>query len=163
MTATPSFRKWLKVAHLISAGLWVGGTAALTVLICLYHPDSTKAVEVQNTMLILLDFAIIAPGALGCLVTGILYAWKTPYGFFRFKWIIAKWAINLTFICFGGLVLVPWLEHSIARSQTITDVAAETAAMMGIHIFLNVGQWAVILFLMILSVFKPWGKTRFNF
>lgn len=158
-----SFRKWLKVAHLTSAGLWIGGTAALTVLICLYHPDTSKAVEVQNTLLMLLDFAIIAPGALGCLATGILYAWKTPYGFFRFKWVITKWVLNLSFICIGGLVVVPWLEEAIVQSATMTDVTAETAAMMGMHLFINVGQWSVILFLMIISVFKPWGKTRFDF
>lgn len=155
-------RKWIRVLHLLSAGLWIGGTAALTSVICLFHPQSPAELLAQNRILMTIDFFIIAPGALGCLASGILYARRTPYGFLRFRWIIAKWLVNIGFIVFGGLVVVPWLERGIARSLAIQDIPTETWSIIGMHLTVNTLQWATIILVVIISVFKPWGRTRFD-
>ena len=154
-------RKWLKVMHLIAAGVWIGGTATLTALICLYHPDSPESFRAHNSLLRMIDLYIIAPAALGCLVTGAIYSSYYNFGFFRLKWVMAKWCINVFFIAFGILVMLPWLDGAIALTLTVANAAEETAAIRAMHIFINIGQWAVIVLLVCLSVFKPWGKTRF--
>lgn len=155
-------RKWIRILHLLSAGLWIGGTAALTSVICLFHPQNPSELLAQNRILMTIDFFIIAPGALGCLASGILYARRTPYGFLRFRWIIAKWVVNIGFIIFGGLVVVPWLERGIARSFTIQNLPTETWNVVGMHLLVNTMQWSIIILLVVISVFKPWGRTRFD-
>ena len=153
-------KRLLKMAHLFSAGLWIGGTAALTALICLYHPQNPGQMHAQNSLLMLLDFYIIAPGALGCLLTGLLYGWKTKYGFFRFRWIVCKWLLNLAFITFGGLVVVPWLENALAASSAMQTITPENTQIMLMHMLINVVQWSVIVFILYLSVFKPWMPRK---
>ena len=163
MTKTASislrFKRILKIFHIFSAGLWIGGTASLTLLICLYHPQTPEELYAKSNLLMLIDYYIIAPGALGCSMTGLVYGFKTKYGFFRFKWITAKWIINILFIVFGALIVVPWLEYSITTSTSIQTVADESAKVIFTHISINIIQWAVILFMLYLSVFKPWSTS----
>ncbi len=163
-TGSPSLnvRKWVKVLHIISAGVWIGGTASLTALICRYHPDSPESFRAHYSLLRIIDLYIIAPGAFGCFITGGIYSYAYNFGFFRLKWIIAKWLLNISFILFGGAVVLPQLDAAIALSENMATVAAETAAMQVMHISINIVQWVIIVFLVFLSVFKPWGKTRPN-
>lgn len=161
MTATATMslplRRTLKIFHIVSAGLWIGGTASLTALICLYHPQTPEQYHAKSSLLMLLDFYIIAPGAIGCAITGFIYGWKTKYGFFRFRWVTLKWFVNILFIAFGGLIVVPWLESSITSSHSMQAMAAESAQIILTHVTINIIQWAVILFMLYLSVFKPWS------
>ncbi len=155
-------RKWVKVLHIISAGVWIGGTASLTALICRYHPDSPESFGAHYSLLRIIDLYIIAPGAFGCFITGAIYSYKYNFGFFRLKWIIAKWLLNISFILFGGIVVLPQLDAAIALGENMAAVAAETAAMEVMHVSINIVQWLIIVLLVFLSVFKPWGKTRFQ-
>jgi len=155
-------RHLLKIFHLLSASLWVGGTATLTVLICLFHPENQLEYSIKNTLLIYLDYFIIAPGAAGCFITGLIYGFKTKYGFFRHKWIIYKWIINISFIVFGALIVVPWLENSIDICSSLiqlTEPVPEFVNLMWMHALINIVQWSVIIFTLYLSVFKPWSKN----
>lgn len=156
-------KRLLKFFHLLSAGLWIGGTATLTALICLFHPENQLEYTTKNTLLIYLDYYIIAPGAAGCFITGLIYGFKTKYGFFRHKWIICKWIINISFIIFGALVVVPWLENSIMTCSVLTQATEpvpESINLTQMHAFINITQWSIILFALYLSVFKPWSKKQ---
>jgi len=155
-------KRILKFFHILSASLWIGGTATLTALICLFHPENQLEYSIKNTLLIYLDYFIIAPGAAGCFITGLIYGFKTKYGFFRHKWIIYKWVVNISFIVFGGLVVVPWLENAIDTCSSLltqlTEPVPEFVNLMGVHALINIIQWSVILFTLYLSVFRPWSK-----
>lgn len=156
-------KRLLKFFHLLSAGLWIGGTATLTALICLFHPENQLEYITKNTLLIYLDYYIIAPGAAGCFITGLIYGLKTKYGFFRHKWIMYKWIINIGFIIFGALVVVPWLEVSINTCSTLTqftEPVPEFVNLTWMHALINIMQWSVILFMLYLSVFKPWSNRQ---
>ncbi|NHZ47100.1 hypothetical protein [Nitratidesulfovibrio liaohensis] len=153
------FKRVLKILHIFFAGLWIGGTASLALLICLYHPQNPEEFHAKSSILMLLDYYIIAPGALGCSITGFIYGLKTKYGFFRFKWITIKWIINVSFILFGAIIVVPWLEYSITISTSMQNIAEESAKIIFTHILINIIQWAVILFMLFLSVFKPWSAS----
>ncbi len=155
-------RKWLNVLHIISAGIWIGGTASLTALICRYHPDSPESFGAHNSLLKIIDLYIIAPGAAGCLITGAIYSYRYGFGFFRLKWVVVKFLMNITFLLFGGVVVMPEIDAAITLSKNLTAVSEETAAIQAMHISINIMQWLVIVFLVFLSVFKPWGKTGFS-
>lgn len=66
-------------------------------------------------ILFYIDFLIVGPGAGGCFITGFLYARCTPWGFFKYNWIVAKWCANVGFILFGLLWFVPSLESGRHR------------------------------------------------
>lgn len=149
--------KCLKILHLLFAGMWIGGTAALTALICLYHPQSNEALVSKNSILLLLDLYIIAPGAIGCLITGLIYTARTPR-LLRLKWILSKIAVNIVFITAGGLLVVPWLERSIEKGRLWVAPGNESMFEVGTHMSINAVQWTVIVFVIAISVVKPWGS-----
>lgn len=152
-------QKYIKMLHIMFSGLWIGGTAALTALICLYHPQSNEALVSKNSILLLLDLYIIAPGAVGCLVTGLIYTARTPK-LLRLKWILSKIAANIAFIAAGGLFVVPWLERSIEKGRLLASPGSESLFEVGAHVSINAVQWAVIVFVVAVSVFKPWGSLE---
>jgi hypothetical protein len=43
----------------------------------------------------------------GTAITGLLYSLLTPWGFFRHRWLLAKWAIALFCVLSGALWLGP--------------------------------------------------------
>jgi hypothetical protein len=149
--------KCLKILHLLFAGMWIGGTASLTALICLYHPQSNETLVSKSSILLLLDIYIIAPGAIGCLITGLIYTARSPR-LLRIKWVLYKIAANIAFIAVGGLFVVPWLERSIEKGRLLAAPGSESVFEVVTHMSINAAQWAVIVFVVTVSVVKPWGS-----
>jgi uncharacterized membrane protein SirB2 len=67
-------------------------------------------------------------------VSGIALGMGTPWGVFRYPWVIAKLAVIVTVIVVGAAVLRPVLDEDATRNGTALiagaayDVAALTAA-----------------------------------
>ncbi|MDR1395006.1 MAG: hypothetical protein LBK52_02390, partial [Deltaproteobacteria bacterium] len=72
-------QKILKVIHLLMAGLWIGGAVGLNLMLLLLGPAAAgEELYGYNMSVILVDDFVIIPGAMGCLVTGILISGLTP-------------------------------------------------------------------------------------
>ncbi len=65
-----------------------------------------------------IDDFIIIPGAMGCLLTGLIYSVFTNWGWFKYNWIIVKWCINIYGVIFGTFWLGPWLNSLLSISKT---------------------------------------------
>jgi hypothetical protein len=157
--------KWLRVLHMISACLWGGGALSMVMLHCLFTPVSGEALFGRDICLKLVDQYVVTSGALGCLLTGFLFAWKNGWGFFKFKWIVIKWIINLGFIIFGFAFYMPWLEHMSDLSANTGDLVLQTPEYLRSQSLNEISAFAVLgclIFLVWVSVFKPWGKLTFN-
>lgn len=49
---------------------------------------------------------IVIPGAIGCLITGLIYGIFTNWGFFKHNWMMFKWTITVTAIFLGTVSLI---------------------------------------------------------
>lgn len=156
-------RRWLKFAHLFFASLWGGGAVTMVMVFCIIHP-ATAAEQVElSKVFIFMDFIIVGPGAAGCLATGIIYSVYGNYRFFKFKWIMCKYIINIVFILYGSLVFLPFTHKQYLYYSSLPanlPVPAESSAM---NIFCTAQNFCTIIMFIIvvyLSVFKPFSKKR---
>lgn len=154
--------RWLKIAHLIFVAMWIGGALGLLLLIFITPQTENPGVLSgwYRAMRGVDDFIII-PGAMGCLLTGILYGALTPWGWFRHRWITVKWVITVVGILFGTFSLGPWLnalgpivdEHGL--NLAATDYAHNRRML---SLFAPV-QVSTLLFALAISTLKPWKKN----
>ncbi len=156
-------RSTLKTLHVFSACLWLGASASVILLlnVCGWSSD-IKELAVINKGFTYLDFALIIPGAVGSLITGFLMCKTTGWGFFRYRWVIAKWAATLIGILVGAALLGPWqLQMLQLTSQVETGLPTDTYNTVRMA-FAIVGLVQVILLIAIItiSVKKPWGKRN---
>ena len=158
----PRYVKWLKAIHIYLGSVWGGGAASLFALHCLYFPDTGPELYARNIALIYIDSFIIIPSAVGVLLTGLFYAQFTKWGYVKYYWIIIKWSSTLAFVLVGFFWIVPWLNRLKDSSMLFRDqitVDPSFAAPMFLHIAMAGGQALLVLIIVILSVFKPWGRT----
>ncbi|PKN61278.1 MAG: hypothetical protein CVU57_30215 [Deltaproteobacteria bacterium HGW-Deltaproteobacteria-15] len=155
-------QRWLKVFHLFFACLWVGGAVTLCSKQFFVNPaDGGELYGILWTLRYVDDWIII-PGAMGSLLTGLLYSLKTNWGWFKHRWVTVKWVINLYGVIFGTFWLGPWLNSlpPIAKTQGIQalsdPVFAHNRTML---LVFGTFQAATCVFAVFVSVLKPW-KTR---
>lgn len=107
--------KLVKALHLLACVCWVGGAFALMALAGLREArvenSDIAGAAVINMCIFYVDVCVVVPGVVGCIVTGLLYAVYTPFGFFKYFWIIYKWIICLNAFCWGMLFLGPWSDE----------------------------------------------------
>jgi hypothetical protein len=157
-------KAWLKGIHIFFVCLWVG-TAVSMMLLNLVRGHIVNGDELWavNASVKLLDDFIIIPSAIGCLITGILFSWLTHWGFTKFYWIIFKYVIVIATILFGTFFLGPWtngleaiseVEHILALKNPIYITYAKMIMYFGSL------QALIIIILIFISIFKPWGKAK---
>ncbi len=154
--------RWLRTFHIYLGCVWGGGASSLFALHCLFNPDYGPELYARNTALVYIDNYILIPSAIGCLLTGLLYCYLTKWGYLRYYWVIVKWACNAVFILAGLFWFVPWLEKMMATSlamKTFTEIDPTYRAEMYIHMAMAAGQALLVFVMVVISVFKPWGRT----
>lgn len=152
----------LKIIHLIVAGLWLGGAAALTLMIVALGPaESGPELLGYDLARKFVDDLIIIPGAMGCLLSGLLISGLTPWGFFKHRWVAVKWILTVACILFGTFYLGPMINGQPLISQDLGLAAAADPvyAANRFHNTLGGGlQLAALIFMVAISVMKPWKK-----
>lgn len=150
----------LKFLHVTFACAWFGSVLAV-VLIYLFTRDETSfEVVISNNFLIeKIDHFIIIPTSLACYFSGLFMSWKTHWGFFKFKWIIAKLLIGTLIILFGIFFLGPWILDSAESLKTNIPEYRSIQNKLGISMII---QSLVILFVIFISTTKPWGRMNSN-
>lgn len=156
-------QKWLKSFHLFFACLWAGGAVAVNVMNFFMKASNGMELYGINLSMKMVDDFIIIPGAMGSLLTGILYAVFTKWGWFKHNWISVKWGINLFGVVFGTFWLGPWLNSlpSMTRAEGM-DVLSNPVYM---HNKAMLSYWGLFQALTIvaaifISALKPWKKRK---
>jgi len=159
-------QKWLKVLHVYLGGIWGGGAASLFAIHCLYPTNSGPELYARNMAMIYIDNYIIIPAAIGSCLTGLLYSHLTNWGYLKYYWVIIKWIFTITFIVIGFFWLIPWLNNMLEvsttmRSFSVIDPSRYDVAMT-IHLAMTIVQTVLLFFIVIISIFKPWGRTKYK-
>ncbi len=97
------------------------------------------------------------------LLTSLLFSVFTHWGFVKHKWVIVKWAVLIFQIVFGAVVLGPYASQNLSMARDMTGSMSDypryfdnldmTTALGGF-------QLGLLLFVIFISVWKPWGRIR---
>lgn len=163
---TPTVRKLTITAHVAFSVGWLGAVAAFLVL-SIAGLTSHDAEVVRGTYLsmdLISRFAII-PLCFAALITGLLQALGTPWGLFRYYWIVMKFGLAV----FATIAL---LIHQFAvmtvAAKRVSGAVIETLFSTDLSALktelVRAPSLAILLLLVAttLGVYKPWGVTRYG-
>ena len=159
---TPNGIKLLKIFHYSAVSCWFGSAVVLMI----FNINNTAAVSEGmllgiNTALYLADLWVLIPGALGCLVTGFVFALFTPWGFFRHRWLTCKWLLTVVCILIGAFVLGAWEEEMFIISRTLGNAALADSSYLAAktkHMLVCGAQVSALLLMIGISVYRPWSR-----
>lgn len=159
---TPKGMKTLKFFHLIFIMMWTVGVVMMGLL---YWRPSTNNLEFlyNQTTALFIDYALVIPGAILTVITGIIYGLKTKWGFFKHRWLLVKWIVGVSIILIGTFGLHPIaLEIIETSTPNASDAICFPTDYFGIKLdIINIMallQSIGLLFLIWVSVIKPWKK-----
>ena len=161
---TPAIRKLNLTAHVTSSVGWLGAVAAFLVLsIAGLTSQDADIVRGAYLSMNLVGQFIIVPLSLAALLTGLVQSLGTPWGLFRHYWVLVKFTLTI------GATIILLLHQFTAvagAARRVSSAAAGTlpdVGRLGVQLVADAGV-AVLVLLVIttLSVFKPWGKTRYG-
>ena len=105
---------------------------------------------------------VVIPGALGCFLTGLVYALFSNWGFFKHPWIIFKWiVIILAFL--SGNFLGSWERAMMKISGQIGITSLNDPKYLyneKMNLIFGTIQVLVLMITMFISIFKPWKTTK---
>jgi uncharacterized membrane protein len=158
-------RIWF-VLHLLFVMLLFAGVLSSLILITiaerLPYPELEAAGHYYVTYL---DTFLIVPGSFGSLITGFWLAWRSNWGLTRHYWVLTKLVATLLLILDGSQLIRRWAILSISRSLVEHGNLSflHTAAYLHTRALMQIAfgaSLAVVLFLVVLSVYKPWRTLR---
>ena len=163
---TPTLRKLTITAHVTFSIGWLGAVVAFLVLSIagLTSHDADMVRGAYLSMDLISRFVII-PMCFAALATGLLQALGTPWGLFRYYWILLKFGLAI----FATIAL---LIHQFAvmavAAKRVSGAAAETLFSSDLAPLktelVRAPSLAILLLLVVttLGVYKPWGLTRYG-
>jgi putative copper export protein len=158
MTMTPSVRKFLLTAHLVSSLGWIGAVVAyLALVVAALTSEDAETVRAAFRAMELTYFVLV-PLAVASLLTGVVQALGTTWGLFRHYWVLSK--LLLTVVATTVLLLHMPAVNSLAEAAAETDRTDLPGAG---HELLHAGVGLLVLLTTaILGVYKPRGMTRYG-
>lgn len=162
---TPALRKLTLAAHVIFSVSWIGAVAAFLILsIAGLRNQSPETVRGVYTSMDLISRFVIIPMCFAALATGIVDAFVTPWGLFRYYWVVVKFALTLI-----ATFLLLMHQNAIARAAKWGSGAAATQLFAADFSPLKTelvqkAALAVVLLtgIAILGIYKPWGLTAYG-
>ncbi len=155
--------KILKTLHLIFAMVWTAGAIAMVLVTFLIKAQSGDELHVKYSILLLIDNWLIITGAMTSLVIGIVYGVFTNWGFFKQRWIVVKWIITVAQILFGTFAYHPWLTRNLEIIGELKEQAVCHTEFMANNRCMEISgffQSGLLLFMIVISVFKPWKAKK---
>jgi hypothetical protein len=162
MTMTPRLRKFALTVHVMCSVGWLGAVAAfLALAIAALRSRGPETIRAAYVAMELTGWYVIVPFCLAALVTGLLVSLGTPWGLFRYYWVLVKFLITVI----AALILFRFTQ----TLGSLAELAANTTLPIGQLRNLNQspalhsgGGLLALLVTTILAVYKPWGMTRYG-
>ena len=161
---SPQGMKLLKVFHLIFIMMWTIGVVMMSILNWKSEALLPKFVYNQE-MSLLIDYIFVIPGAICAVITGIIYGFKTNWGFFKYKWITVKWILGILVIIIGTFVLHPIALDIVSNTESLPEENYKIFLndwrpdIVTLQIMATI-QAVALIFLIVVSVYKPWMKKK---
>lgn len=154
---SPGLRKSALIVHVACSIGWLGALAAYLALdLAAVLGQNAETVRAAQLAMGLIVSYVIVPLALAALVTGIVQALGTSWGLIRHYWVVAKLLLSALATAVL-LVTAPTVASLAERAGAPADSAMMTGTLS--H---SIGGLIVLLVILILSVVKPRGLTRYG-
>ncbi|MGH3997654.1 MAG: hypothetical protein ACRDTJ_09360 [Pseudonocardiaceae bacterium] len=154
---TPRARKVWLTAHIASS---VGGLGAASTMLVLggaaLISDRTGFRVALYEVMHLFDRAVNIPLTAAMLVTSLVVALRTKWRLARHWWVLVKLALSVMVMTVTPLLSVPRVTLMIAALPAGADTGSTGWEIVAI----SVGTVLVLTAVTAISVFKPWGRTR---
>jgi hypothetical protein len=150
-------RRGILVAHIASAGAWIGIDVVMGVLVftALFGNDETRALCYRALELFAV-WPLIATGLVS-LASGVVLGLGTKWGLIRYWWVAIKLALNIILVALVPVALRPEVIEKAEQGRRF--VAGEAASLgVGDLIFPPIVSPTLLLIAVVLAVFKPWGR-----
>lgn len=159
MKLSPPLRKLTLTLHVVLSLGWLGAVVAY-VSLAITGVTGTDVERVRGAFLSmeLVGWRVIVPLSVAGLASGLVMSATTEWGFFRHYWVIAKLAMTAvgTGILLAHMPRVSEMARMAERALPLAD-----ASMLPKQLLLHAAGGLVLLVVIAtISVFKPWGKTR---
>jgi hypothetical protein len=163
---TSSLRKFVLTTHVTFSVGWIGAVAAFLAL-SIAGLTSRDAEVVRGTYLAmnLICLYIIVPLSLAALVTGLIQSLGTQWGLFRHYWVLVKFLLTIlciTVLLFHQFTAVAKAAKLVSGTAAGTLPRAELGEVGFVLVRASGLGILVLLVVMTLSVYKPWGLTRYG-
>ncbi|MFF6949405.1 DUF2269 domain-containing protein [Streptomyces iakyrus] len=149
-------RRAALVVHVIASACWLGltlGLLALGITAATYGSAGTVEASVR-AMQLFADWLLL-PVAFLTLLSGLLLSLGTVWGLARYRWVYTKFWLTLATTTATVFALRPGVNSAV------TAVAAGGPLPdAGDVLFGPVVSLSAYVFMTVISVLKPWGKTR---
>ena len=146
MTIGPPLRRALLTAHVVASVGWLGAIAASLVLAI---GGATGDGDAAYPALELVGRYALVPLGGASLLTGLLQGLTSKWGVLQHYWVVTKLLINVVAV----VVLLMYL-------QTLESLAATPDVRSASPVVHAVGALVLLLAAVVLSIFKPSGRTR---
>ena len=152
-------RKLALTVHIACSVGWLGAVAAaLALAVAGLTSDDPGRVRAVYLTLELSGWYVLIPLAVASLLSGLVQALGTPWGLVRHYWVMIKLLMNL--LATGVLLLyMQTLTHLADLARADAPVADLRSPSPVLH---AAGALVLLLVAVVLSVYKPRGRTRFG-
>lgn len=151
--------KLIKFVHFVFVFMFIGGILVATILSL--NVDRTSADSLLATMwsLKIIFDNVVSIGALSTLAVGTIFGVFTKWGFFKHRWVTAKWLILLVQIAGGVGIIHRTIESNLALASKIgtSRIVQEPTFATGLQIIqvTLICQLTLCVGVVVLSVWKP--------
>lgn len=153
-------RRVVLIAHIASAGAWLGIDVVMAVFI--FTALLTDDPNVQALCYQALELFAVGPllvTGLVCLTSGVILGLGTKWGLVRYWWVATKLALN---VLLTALVLVALRPEVVESAEQARRWLAGEPASLAVEdlIYPPIVSPTALMIAMTLAVIKPWGPIR---
>ena len=154
----PAARKVWLLAHVATSVGWFGGGYAMLVMgiVAMTHAG-TPLRPAAYQMMHLSDTAIMIPGSLAALITGLVIALYTKWRVLHHWWVTVKLLLTVSAMIFAYVYVAQKVKTVLAA--TLADPNADIERLEESVMSGSVVMLVVLFATTLLSIFKPWGRT----
>lgn len=155
--------RWLKIIHVFLVILFFGGIMSSLALNLLLDFTEYNESHLGYKSIVLISDHIVRYGAVGTLIVALVYGFFTDWGFFKHRWVGVKFILYLIQTMVGIFVIDKLMIANMELLETQRELALNNPVFWQNH---EVRQYAVLfqvavtLFVLIISVMRPWKKKK---
>lgn len=155
--------KVLKLVHLLLVILFLGGIiSSLAINSVIDISTFDKAYSSYESSIIISDY-VVKYGAQGTLLIGIVYGLFTNWGFFKHRWIAAKWVLWIAQTFIGIFMVDRLMVSNMALLESEGAKALSNPIFLQNHVtrqYVVIFQIVLSVIIICISVWKPWRKKN---
>jgi hypothetical protein len=162
----PRWRNLLLTTHIVVAvGVLGADLVLLTLGVTALASRDPALIRAGYLTMGLLAEAVLVPLALAAPLTGVLLGLGTPWGLTRHTWVLTKLVLTIAVATAAVFVLRPALNRAAAQALQVPLAELPTTGIGQVGAAVTLAPAAalgVLVAIVTLAVFKPWGQTRFR-